>query len=139
MNYQIDNNYTDEDKARVIAGFAAYAEGHDVPPRVRKAFVYRDGAGLCIACLEMQIAGKQGYIKTLWVDDKHRAQGLAKALMQEAEDFAHSEGFAMLFVDTFAFQAPAFYKKCGFSQIAEVPDYIAGHSRVFLRKMLVVA
>ena len=137
MTYQLDTNYRDEDKARVNAGFAAYAVQNNVPPRSCQNFVYRDESGVCIACLEMLVAGTQGYIKTLWVDDAHRGQGLAKDLMRKAEDFAIEQHFSDLFVDTFAFQAPEFYKKCGYTIIAEVPDYIAGHARVFLRKPLI--
>jgi len=136
MDYQIDNIYTDDDKARVEAGFARYAVAHDVPARVRKTWLYRDDAGACIACLEMHVAGQQGYIKTLWVDDAHRGQGLAQNLMREVEGFAKSAALHDLFVDTFAFQAPEFYLKCGFHRIAEVPDYIAGHARIFLRKQI---
>lgn len=137
MTYHLDTIYTEQDKARVKAGFATYAVQNNVPPREEKNWIYRNEDGQCIACLEMMIAGKQGYIKTLWVDEAHRGAGLAKALMAEVEAFAKDSAFDTLFVDTFAFQAPEFYKKCGYVLVADVPDYISGHARLFFRKALI--
>lgn len=134
MTYHLDTIYTEQDKARVKAGFATYAVQNNVPPREEKNWIYRDENGQCIACLEMMFAGQQGYIKILWVDEAHRGNGLALKLMQQADGFARQSGLHEMWVDTHGYQAPEFYKKCGFSIVAEVPDYIAGHARLFFRK-----
>lgn len=136
MDYQIDNIYTDDDRARVIAGFAAYAEDKIGASRQMRDWVLRNDAGQCIAHLQMVYVGSDGYIKSLWVDGAHRGVGLAKRLMACAEDFARAQDFKQIWVDTYSYQAPAFYKACGFVQEYEIPAYQQGHARIFLRKAL---
>ena len=41
-----------------------------------------------------------------------------------------------IWLDTFDFQAPEFYKKLGFSQFGEIVDYPPGHSRHYFQKRL---
>jgi ribosomal protein S18 acetylase RimI-like enzyme len=136
MDYQLDNKYTDNDKARVKAGFAAYSEDKIGVSRRFKDWVVRGEDGLCIGHLQMMIVGKDGYIKSLWVDESHRGEGLAKFLMNAAEDFAVENGFNQIWVDTYSYQAPEFYKAYGFVLECEIPEYQKTHSRIFLRKNL---
>ncbi len=41
-----------------------------------------------------------------------------------------------LWLDTFEFQAPAFYRKCGYSEIGHIADYPPGHKHFFFQKRL---
>jgi hypothetical protein len=52
-------------------------------------------------------------------------------LMTMAEDLAREKRCMGIWLDTFDFQAPEFYKKLGFSQFGEIVDYPPGHSRHF--------
>lgn len=136
--YQLDTEFTEQDGARVKAGFASYAAAQGVAPRGKPIYwSYRDGEGACIANIEMFTAAKQGFIRILWVDEAHRGQGLALKLMNCAEDHAFAQGMTEMWVDTHAYQAPDFYLKCGYQKIAEVPGYLDGHARIFFKKLLV--
>lgn len=54
------------------------------------------------------------YINDLWIDKSYRGKGYGKQLMAELEAYCRQQGFHNINTVTCAFQAPDFYKKCGF-------------------------
>ncbi len=76
------------------------------------------------------------YINALWVAEKLRRKNLGKALMKKAESEARKRGIRHVFVDTYSFQAPGFYRKLGYRQFGKLSDCPKGHSRHFLQKAL---
>lgn len=75
-------------------------------------------------------------IKLLAVSKTVRDKGYGTKLLQAAEQEALRRGCKYAFVDTFSFQALPFYTKNGFEVFAELTDYPAGNTRIFLRKQL---
>ena len=76
-------------------------------------------------------------IKYLWVDEDHRAQGLAAQIMQAGELAALNNKCEYALVDTFEFQALDFYLKQGYRQVAELDGYLGKYKRYYLQKKLV--
>ncbi len=76
------------------------------------------------------------FIRYLWVAEEHRGGGYGERLLREAEDEARSRGCRGIWLDTFSFQAPGFYRRLGFQEFGRLNDYPAGHSRHFLWKPL---
>ena len=76
------------------------------------------------------------FVSQLWLDDKHRRQGLGTSLMQGAESEARSRGVTNVWLDTFGFQAEGFYKKLGYRPFAQLMDFPPGFSRIWLTKAL---
>lgn len=66
-----------------------------------------------------------------------RGQGLGRDLLRTAETEARARGCHSAWLDTFEFQARAFYEKFGYACFGELPDYPHGHSRFFMQKSLV--
>ena len=56
--------------------------------------------------------------------------------MKAAEKEARRRGIKRAWVDTFSFQAPAFYRKLGYHQFGRLNDFPAGGYRSFLTKAL---
>ncbi len=54
-------------------------------------------------------------IKTLFVEEAYRSQGVGKALIKKALSFAKEHHCQVAFVETMSFQAPKFYEKLGFT------------------------
>jgi GNAT superfamily N-acetyltransferase len=77
------------------------------------------------------------YIELLSVPEHARGQGLGSRLMQMAEDLAREKGCVGIWLDTFEFQAPGFYKKMGYSELGHIADYPPGHKRFFFQKRLI--
>jgi ribosomal protein S18 acetylase RimI-like enzyme len=76
------------------------------------------------------------YISDLWVAEHLRGTGYGSELMQRAESEAAERGCQHVFLNTFSFQAPDFYKNLGYEVFAELKDFPEGHSRYFLKKDL---
>ena len=66
-----------------------------------------------------------------------RGQDLGSKVLAQAEDIARARGCIGLWLDTYWFQAPEFYKKQGYEIVGTLPDYPRGGPRYFLKKSLV--
>jgi predicted N-acetyltransferase YhbS len=65
-----------------------------------------------------------------------RGMGCGSQLLALAEEKACEQGAKNAYLDTFSFQAPAFYEKHGYEVFGELPDFPPGHQRFFLKKEL---
>lgn len=57
---------------------------------------------------------KEVYIADLIVFEEHRNKHIGSKLMQSVEEHFKDKGFENMNLTTYGFQAPEFYKKCGF-------------------------
>jgi len=62
---------------------------------------------------------------------------MGSQLMRMAEDLAREKECVGIWLDTFSFQAPAFYQKMGYSELGQIVDYPPGHRRHFFQKRLI--
>ena len=76
------------------------------------------------------------FVELLSVPHSMRTQGTGTRLMGAAEELARERGCAGIWLDTFSFQAPVFYRKLGFSEFGHIADYPPGHQRHFFQKHL---
>lgn len=74
------------------------------------------------------------YIDVLWCDEHYRKKGIGTKIMSMIDGVAINKRLPKIFVDTYAFQAQAFYQKHGFYCIGTIPEYLLGHNRIFMRK-----
>jgi GNAT superfamily N-acetyltransferase len=76
------------------------------------------------------------HLDLLWVTEELRGRGYGRLLLLAIEDEARRRGASDVFLDTFSFQAPDFYKKYGYRVFGELDNFPAGHQRYFLVKHL---
>ncbi|MEU1402115.1 GNAT family N-acetyltransferase [Streptomyces sp. NPDC005728] len=77
------------------------------------------------------------HVTYLWVDSRHRGTGLGSRLLAEAERIARTDrGCTGARLETWDFQAPAFYEKQGYDVVCVIPDYPPGITEFTLTKGL---
>lgn len=75
-------------------------------------------------------------LDSMWVDEVLRGSGLGAALLAEAEDEARRRGCRWAKLNTWDFQAPGFYERCGYEEYGREVDYPPGHTNFLMRKTL---
>lgn len=63
-----------------------------------------------------------------------KGEGRGRKVMEIAEAEARRRGLLGMWLDTWTFQAPGFYKKLGFEEFGRIPEYPPGHDRIFFVK-----
>lgn len=100
-------------------------------------YIVTDESGnLLGGCILSVDALRTASIYDLWVEEAFRRQGMASALMREAERKAREQGCYLAMVGTFDWQAKAFYDKHGYMLNDTMTDVPKGHEHYMLTKRL---
>lgn len=128
----------DEEVRRAIAApLIRFNESRAGPSESRPLVVeIRDAHGAIVGGLWGATAYGWLYTQLLVVPEQSRGRGLGRRLMSLAEEEAMRRGCHAAWLDTFEFQARAFYERIGYSSFATLPDFPKGSSRYFMRKEL---
>jgi len=105
-------------EVRSLASFAGSASGQVVGGAVGRTW------GGCCELLQ------------LWVEPAFRARGVASRLLRQFEQRAASRGCNVFYLTTLSFQAPEFYRKRGYTSIAEISGYPSGITKYLMLKEL---
>jgi GNAT superfamily N-acetyltransferase len=98
--------------------------------------VGRDDAGRVKAGLRARSSWNWLFVDWLWVAEPHRRRGLGSQLLLRAEAIARERGCVGAYLDTFSFQAPAFYLRYGYEEFGRLEGLPPGHARIWFRKSL---
>ena len=87
------------------------------------------------------VAGLSGWtwahaceIRDLWVHPTLRGQGYGQSLLKSAEQEAQHRGCKVILINSYSFQAPAFYQKHGYELVWKLNDFPPGHQYCYLVK-----
>jgi len=134
---EVTTSPDESDRRAIIDGLIAYNQSkvgkHDF---AELCIRLRDEDGKVVGGLFGRYFADWLFVELLFVPEELRRQDLGTALMGKAEAFAREKGCVGVWLDTFSFQAPGFYKKLGYSVFGEIKDYPPGASRYFLQKRL---
>jgi ribosomal protein S18 acetylase RimI-like enzyme len=108
----------------------------DFSSSLRFACVARLSSGTVVGGALARWWGRCCELQQLWVREDHRSSGLGRRLVQMVEEAARSRGCALLYLDTFSFQAPAFYRKLGYEVACELKGFPNDVSKFIMRKTL---
>ncbi len=99
-------------------------------------FFLRDSHGRIAGGLVGETAWEWLHIYWLWVEEAARSQGFGRQLLAYAEKEASKRGCVSSWLDTFEFQAPAFYEKAGYRLFGTLENCPPGFRRFFFQKSL---
>ena len=95
-----------------------------------------DEHGQLLAGLVAETFGNWLEIEYLFVKEELRGQGIGSQLLQQAESEAKKRNCRFAFVNTYQFQAPAFYQKHGYKEVFTMKDYPYTGQRHYYQKEL---
>lgn len=135
--FSVHDQVTLEDAAAVDAGLdAANIAAGPIRDVRRLAAMAHSADGLPVGGAVGRTWGECCELQQLWVSDAHRQQGVGSRLLRNFEERASARGCALVYLDTFSFQAPEFYKAHGYEVVFEVRGYTQGVVRYTMTKRL---
>ena len=96
----------------------------------------RADSGEVIGGLRARQWGAADEVQQLWVDEAHRRRGIGARLMRLLEQAAVGRGAAVIYLDTFSFQAPEFYRHCGYETAARIDGFPEGVGKFLMVKQV---
>ena len=116
-NYKITfvDELSEELDKRMTEGFIAYEASYGIDVNYRCfSVVISNEKGIVCGVINAYTAFAEIYVDDIWVDSAYRGKGYGRRLLQALEEHFQGQGFNNINLVTSAFQAPEFYKKCGF-------------------------
>lgn len=117
-NYKIEftNTLSDVIEAKMRQDLVAYESSHGIDVNYKKfSLILKDDTGDVLGVLNAFTAFSEIYIDDMWIHSAYRGKGYGRKLLQELENHFEGKGFNNINLVTSAFNAPGFYKKCGFT------------------------
>lgn len=74
------------------------------------------------------------HINYLWVDESMRGKKFGKDLLHFAENLAIDKDCIVIYLETFSFQAPEFYRKYGFETFGKLDNIPEENSTLYFMK-----
>lgn len=138
LRIELSQDPTEEQRAAILAPLRAYNIANAGPSLYEPvALLVRDDNNAILGGLYGHTFYRWLFIELLAVPEQGRGQGIGSKLMNRVEEFAREKDCVGIWLDTFDFQAPGFYKKLGYTECGEIVDYPLGHKRHFFQKRLI--
>ena len=120
---------------RIYHGLVA-TDPIDQPRNYRPLFLsIRDSGTQLIAGVIASTVWDWLAIDALWVEREFRGRGYGRLLLAKAEEIARSRGCTHSRLDTFDFQARAFYERVGYAVYAQLDGFPPGHVQFHMTKL----
>ena len=136
MHIRLDN--TESQKAQEIGDLIrSYNRSKREEAESEPLNIYvEDDSGELMAGLVGETFGNWLEIEYLFVKEDLRGQGIGSQLLQRAESEAKKRNCRFAFVNTYQFQAPAFYQRHGYKEVFSLKDYPYTGQRHYYQKDL---
>lgn len=137
MKFKITDKIKEKDEKIIFQGLLEYNAARIEDKNPRDLGVYlEDADGENIGGLIGKTHGNWLFVKYLWVREDRRGESIGSGLLKQAEDTAKERGCKYVFLDTFSFQAPAFYEKYGYENVFTLEEYPLTGKRYYFSKTL---
>ncbi len=137
MNLEITDKINEKDEKIIFEGLLKYNLERIEDKNPKDLGIYlQDKTGKKVAGLIGDTHGNWLSVKFLWVSEELRGQHVGSEILKQAEKTAKERGCKYVFLDTFSFQAPLFYKKHGYKEVFALEDYPVTGKRYYFTKDL---
>ncbi|WP_221633936.1 GNAT family N-acetyltransferase [Nocardioides luti] len=112
-------------------------EPENLPSRPVAAYAVADDGELLGGCVGNTVDVWQWLtVDLMWVSPDRRGEGLGRSLLDAVEEQARARGCRWSKLNTWDFQAPDFYARCGYVTYGRETDFPPGHTNHLMRKDL---
>ena len=140
----IERDVTRDELARFDAerDREAHERGTTRPDALEIGVVAREAdlyLGCAVAHVHVHSGGhvRWAYLAELFLEESHRRRGLGRAMLEAIEQRVAAQGVRMIWTRTAEYEAPAFYRRLGYTSPHTFPHwYPSGHGNVLFRKTL---
>jgi GNAT superfamily N-acetyltransferase len=122
--------------SRLVQGLTAHNETRAEPQNRQPVGVFLRHAGEIVGGADGYTHWHWLFVSHLWVDEALRHHGAGRHVMNAIEGVGRKRGCGAAWLDTFSFQALAFYRAIGYRPFGELHDFPPGHTRHYLWKPL---
>ena len=137
LNFRITDDADARDIGEIYELLKAYNLRHrEASANVPLGIYLEDAQNKKLAGLTGETFGNWLCIQFLFVRESCRGKGIGRKLLEAAEAEARQRGCTYAFVNTFSFQAPAFYKKHGYQEVFTLEEYPYSSKRHYYTKQL---
>ncbi|MBH5400991.1 GNAT family N-acetyltransferase [Bradyrhizobium sp. CNPSo 4010] len=123
-------------KKAVLAGLGAYNDEKFGKQKVKSIAVSLKDGRKIVGGIVGQLWSTVLFIQYFWIDHRQRGKGHGTKLIAAIEDEARRLGAIRAHVDTMSFQAPGFYRSCGYQEFGTIDGYPGGVTRHSFTKSL---
>ncbi|MFF2186455.1 GNAT family N-acetyltransferase [Streptomyces sp. NPDC058155] len=124
---------TNTARSAVLRELRGSADDEEFPLHV---WLVDESTGALAGGLAAHVWARWLHVDLLWIDETHRGTGLGTRLLTETEDLARGRGCTHARLETWDFQAPAFYRRQGYDLAGHIPDYPPGVTEFLFIKRL---
>lgn len=115
FNIEFLDTIPDDIDKRIHQGHIADEGSHGVICNYKRFYlIVKNKSTNVVGALTAYTAYSEIYVDDIWVDPTHRKAGLGRKLLEALESHFKGKGYNNINLVTSQFQAPDFYKKCGF-------------------------
>lgn len=137
MHFETTDEIKEQDQRSIYEGLLQYNMERLEDKSPKDLGVYaRDEAGKIVAGLIGSTHGNWLTVKFLWVSESLRGKNIGSEILEQAEKEAIERGCHQVFLDTFSFQAPAFYRKRGYQEVFTLEEYPLTGKRYYFTKRI---
>ncbi|MBB6672441.1 GNAT family N-acetyltransferase [Cohnella nanjingensis] len=97
----------------------------------------KDGDGSVIGGMLAVLCWNWIEVDILWIEESLRGMGYGTRLLNFIENIAKEKNCTFIKLNTFSFQAPEFYLKNGYNEVAVFEDAPIGSNHYYFKKAIV--
>ena len=123
-------------KKAVLAGLGAYNDEQFGKQKVKSIAVSLKDGRKIVGGIVGEVWTTVLFIQLFWIEQKLRGKDYGTKLIKAIEDEARKYGATRSYLDTMSFQAPGFYRACGYEEFGSIEGYPGGVTRHWFTKAL---
>ena len=137
LAYTLTATPSPEDITVLEQHLADFFTAHGAHPKDSSLAIFvRDDHGIIVAGLDAKTGWDQMYIRTLYVAETLRGQGIGRQLLEQAETEGRQRGCHTAWLMTSTEEARRFYEARGYACFGEVERHATNCARYFMKKRI---